>query len=588
MHRATRFLMIGLALVVLAVGAGAGVKGYLAYEDLREENEKLNEPPPPPERVFAEGEVEAVKGEIDVMPQIAGELIKVLVEDGDSVEKDQLLAVIDAKRQKDAVEVAEANLALAKARLKRVRAGNTETTRPPMHVAGDVSAPSGEPTEEEIQIARESVKLAERQLDQAKTEYDYRQVKAPASGKVLKVYRHAGDSVQPGRTPVVQIADTSELRIRLEVDEIELGKLKKGMKGVFAIRGNPRNVGRLTIKRVIPAFGPGSIRRVNTADRRDTRKARLLCEVTSSEVTLALNQRITAEFEIDGDDDREDDQSDESSDPPEDNEDPGDGEPDPDEPKEQRVPEKLREAEADWKDAIKARQRLVDDNPGEEKYRERLAIAHGRLGYVYVQQEETEKAEDEFARAIELDGDTRYPWYLPALVRAAVDDEKGYRAACRTVLDCFEKSDEREVLNQVAWTSAIGTDVIDDYRRVVKLTDRTMADVDGPMHHLQNTRGAVLYRADEFDEAAEQLEEAVADHWKGGTPWDWFFLAMAHHELGNADDAQDWLDKAVEWMDENDSESDEDESRPALGWDQRLELEILRQEAETLLTVRRA
>jgi len=403
---------------------------------------------------------------------------------------------------------------------------------------------------------------------------------------VLKVYRHAGDSVQPGRTPVVQIADTSELRIRLEVDEIELGKLKKGMKGVFAIRGNPRNVGRLTIKRVIPAFGPGSIRRVNTADRRDTRKARLLCEVTSSEVTLALNQRITAEFEIDGDDDREDDQSDESSDPPEDNEDPGDGEPDPDEPKEQRVPEKLREAEADWKDAIKARQRLVDDNPGEEKYRERLAIAHGRLGYVYVQQEETEKAEDEFARAIELDGDTRYPWYLPALVRAAVDDEKGYRAACRTVLDCFEKSDEREVLNQVAWTSAIGTDVIDDYRRVVKLTDRTMADVDGPMHHLQNTRGAVLYRADEFDEAAEQLEEAVADHWKGGTPWDWFFLAMAHHELGNADDAQDWLDKAVEWMDEEDS--DEDEGRPALGWDQQLELEILRQEAETLLTVRRA
>ena len=61
-------------------------------------------------------------------------------------------------------------------------------------------------------------------------------------------------------------------------------------------------------------------------------------------------------------------------------------------------------------------------------------------------------------------------------------------------------------------------------------------------------------RAGRFDEAVELLEHVVADHWKGGTPWDWFLLAMAHHQLGNAEDAQKWLDQGVQWMDEGPEE----------------------------------
>ncbi len=587
MNRATRILMIGLALVVLAVGAGAGVASYMISNDLVVKPEPPTPTPRVAERIFATGLVETVEGEIDVMAQLAGELSEVNVTEGDRVEKGDLLAVIDARRQKAAVDVAEANLAVAEAKLESVLAGNA--AGPPMHAAVDPSssiaaAQPRAPKPEDVEIARAAVSLAEKQLDEAKTNYDYRRVVAPTSGIVLKVYRHAGDSVQPGSpTPVVQIADTSRLRIRLEVDETEVAKLEDGMKASFTIRGSSKNVGRLAIERVIPAFGPQRLFNPDTSARVDTRATELLCEVVSSDVTLFAGQRITAEFVLDEDDDAD---RDEASDEDEEEDESEEALAEADDRSDDSA--EVREEENALKDVIRVRRRLADAHPGEKEYRERLALAHGRLGYFYIEQEEMDKAEDELARAIELDGDTRYAWYLPALVRAAVGDENGYRAACRTVLDCFEKSDEREVLNQVAWTCAVGTDVIDDYRRVVKLTDRTMADVDGPMHHLQNTRGAVLYRAGRFDDAAEQLEEAVADHWKGGTPWDWFFLAMAHHELGNADDAQDWLDKAVEWMDEDDSESDEDESRPALGWDQRLELEILRQEAETLLSVRRA
>jgi hypothetical protein len=36
-----------------------------------------------------------------------------------------------------------------------------------------------------------------------------------------------------------------------------------------------------------------------------------------------------------------------------------------------------------------------------------------------------------------------------------------------------------------------------------------------------------------------------------GTGYDWFFLAMAYCQLGDAQNAQHWYDQAVAWMDQN-------------------------------------
>ena len=38
---------------------------------------------------------------------------------------------------------------------------------------------------------------------------------------------------------------------------------------------------------------------------------------------------------------------------------------------------------------------------------------------------------------------------------------------------------------------------------------------------------------------------------KGGDSFDWFFLAMAHWQLGETDKARKWFDQAVGWMDKN-------------------------------------
>ena len=58
------------------------------------------------------------------------------------------------------------------------------------------------------------------------------------------------------------------------------------------------------------------------------------------------------------------------------------------------------------------------------------------------------------------------------------------------------------------------------------------------------------YRAGEWKAAIVALEKSMALR-KGGDSFDWFFLAMAHWQLGEKEEARKWYDRAVVWMDKN-------------------------------------
>jgi tetratricopeptide (TPR) repeat protein len=92
-------------------------------------------------------------------------------------------------------------------------------------------------------------------------------------------------------------------------------------------------------------------------------------------------------------------------------------------------------------------------------------------------------------------------------------------------------------------------------------------------HAWLNTHGAVLYRAGRFPEAVARLHQAVEIHGRGGDFHDWVFLAMAHHRLGQAREAQEWLARA---------RRDRPPTATGLSWDA-LEKWLLCAEAEALI-----
>src|SRR5205085_5244188 len=71
-----------------------------------------------------------------------------------------------------------------------------------------------------------------------------------------------------------------------------------------------------------------------------------------------------------------------------------------------------------------------------------------------------------------------------------------------------------------------------------------------------NTLGAAHLRAGNWKDAITALGKSMSLR-KGGDSFDWFFLAMAHWQLGEKEKARQWHDKVVAWMDKNRPNEDE-------------------------------
>jgi hypothetical protein len=69
------------------------------------------------------------------------------------------------------------------------------------------------------------------------------------------------------------------------------------------------------------------------------------------------------------------------------------------------------------------------------------------------------------------------------------------------------------------------------------------------------------------------------------TAYEMLFLAMAHHHLGHADEARQWLDKASRWMERAPlPKTERGADNPRYSWNRRVAHEVLRREVEALLS----
>jgi len=102
-------------------------------------------------------------------------------------------------------------------------------------------------------------------------------------------------------------------------------------------------------------------------------------------------------------------------------------------------------------------------------------------------------------------------------------------------------------LNALAWDMGIAADSDDAQRaRAVEMAERVVRAVPGEGAYW-NTLGVVRYRASDSKGAIQALTKSTELR-SGGDPYDWLFLAMAHWQLGERDEARRWYDKSADWM----------------------------------------
>jgi eukaryotic-like serine/threonine-protein kinase len=144
--------------------------------------------------------------------------------------------------------------------------------------------------------------------------------------------------------------------------------------------------------------------------------------------------------------------------------------------------------------------------------------------------------------------------YLQAVACAKAGDAGGYRAACAGMAERLPRGEPKmshHDSNSAARAATLGPNATNDWTRTLGWTEHALtrlAEIEKARpslkdlvlrerHRFLNTRGAVLYRAGRFEEAAEVLEQAMRVLSDGGEFHSALFLALAEARLGHADAA---------------------------------------------------
>ena len=165
-----------------------------------------------------------------------------------------------------------------------------------------------------------------------------------------------------------------------------------------------------------------------------------------------------------------------------------------------------------------------------------------------------ERALSALQTAIELmpdDAAQRWPGHLQAAwmnLGHAHSETGDFEEAKGAFQKCFSLAKNKaNAQNNVAWSLVTAPDPgLHDVPWAIELA-RKAVDLEPESGILWNTLGVARYRAGEWQEAIDALEKS--QDLQDLHSYDFFFLAMAHWQLGHKQEAQRYFERAVEWMD---------------------------------------
>ena len=324
-------------IVVLSLGALCAREGPAAA---------LTPAAPPKPLVVAAGpgRVEPISEEISVSAQASGRLQSVLIEEGDRIARGQVIAIIMNQEELARVRSAEAELRLKEAELRRVVNGARDQERREAAATlaeaeavlenaqleqgrrrnllkeGVISREEGDVAERQARVAQaradaarerhglleagareedraraeSAVALADARLDEVRAFYDKTFVRAPISGVVIRKHRKSGESVSTEfDSPIVTIADKSALRVRVDIDEVDVSKIALGQRAYVTADAFPGVAFWGRVVRVGQVLGKKNVRTDEPAERVDTKILEILVQLDDGH-ELPLGLRVQA------------------------------------------------------------------------------------------------------------------------------------------------------------------------------------------------------------------------------------------------------------------------------------------------------
>ncbi len=179
----------------------------------------------------------------------------------------------DVQRRRQTAAAAQAKLEQAQAELRLLKAGAWQ---------------------EDLQIARTQVALAESQVKRVATDIERLTMRAPIDGVVLQSNVRPGQFAQTGAvtTPLMILGSISPLHVRVDVDEHDSGRVKAGAPAVASPRGNGGLRIPLQFVRFEPYVIPKKSLTGDSTERVDTRVLQVIYRIAAANVPVFVGQQM--------------------------------------------------------------------------------------------------------------------------------------------------------------------------------------------------------------------------------------------------------------------------------------------------------
>jgi HlyD family secretion protein len=290
------------------------------------------------------GRVEPVSEDIKLGSELSGKLKSVNVEEGDVIQRGQVLAVLENDDYRAQVASAEAQVRAKEATLEKVLNGARTQERSEalstvraaeavmenaaaqrdryqkLFAAGVVSREEAERFEREYNVAKAQyqeqvehhslvddharqedqafaqadLQLAKAQLQEAQARFEKTLIKSPIDGTVLRKHHRNGESVSNSSTipdPILTIGDKGVLRVRMDVDETDVDRVHLGQKAYVTADAYGKQKFWGHVVRVGEQLGPKNVRTDEPTERVDVKILETLVELDKG-VELPVGLRV--------------------------------------------------------------------------------------------------------------------------------------------------------------------------------------------------------------------------------------------------------------------------------------------------------
>ena len=216
--------------------------------------------------VVASGSVESVN-EVDVGVQASGKITKLYVKLGQEIKKGEMIADIDSTTQINTLNTKKAALVSYQAQLKAKktaydvalssynRLSKLYTQKATSLDSVNTAKSTLDNAKAEMEAIEANIKQAEIEVNIAETNVGYTKITAPMDGTVISVPVSEGQTVNANQTTptIVTIADLSKMKIKPEISEGDITKVKAGQEVSFTILSDSQTVYHSVIDSVDPA-----------------------------------------------------------------------------------------------------------------------------------------------------------------------------------------------------------------------------------------------------------------------------------------------------------------------------------------------